>query len=185
MTKKKRLRERKKPSARVRKEAPSKISKSSCIIAVRLRGGAGVATDVEATLNMLHLRRKYNAVLMYNKPDVLGMLKKTKDYITWGEADREVLSLLLSERSRPHGAGELTAKYLKERLQIPSIQRLVEMIEQAEVPLGTLYGAGIPPVFCLHPPKGGFKRSLKRPLTDGGELGYRGTEITSLISRMI
>ena len=185
MTEKKRPRERKKPSTRVRKEAPSEVSKSSCIIAVRLRGGAGVTTDVEATLNMLHLPRKYNAVLMYNKPDVLGMLKKTKDYITWGEADGEVLSLLLSERSRPHGAGELTTKHLKERLQIPSIPRLVEMIERAEVPLGKLYDAGIPPVFCLHPPKGGFKRSLKRPLTDGGELGYRGTEITSLISRMI
>jgi len=74
---------------------------------------------------------------------------------------------------------------LKERLQVSSMERLAEMIERAEVPLGKLYGAGIPPVFYLHPPKGGFKRSLKRPLADGGELGYRGKEIVSLISRMI
>jgi len=185
LTERKRPRERKKPSARVRKAAPSEISKGNCIIAVRLRGEAGVATDVKATLNMLELRRKHNAVLMYNKPEILGMLKKAKDYITWGEADKEVLSMLFKKRCRPWGASELTAKYLKERLQVPSIERLAEMMERAEVPLGKLYGAGIPPVFNLHPPKGGFKRSLKRSLGDGGELGYRGAEITSLISRMI
>jgi len=182
LTEKKGPRERKKPSARVRKEAPPK---GSCIIAVRLRGGSGVTGDVNATLDMLHLRRKHNAVLLYNKPDILGMLKKAKDYVTWGEADKGLLSMLFKKRCSPRGAGELTAKYLKERLQVSSMERLAEMIERAEVPLGKLYGAGIPPVFYLHPPKGGFKRSLKRPLADGGELGYRGKEIVSLISRMI
>ncbi len=186
MIEKKRPREAKKPTARrVRKEAPSEISKGSCIIAVRLRGESGVSSDVKATLNMLRLPQKHNAVLIYKKPDALGMLRKAKDYITWGEANKELLSMLFRKRCRPQGTNELTAKYLKERLQVPSIDRLAEAIERAEIPLGRLYEAGIPPVFHLHPPKGGFKRALKRSFADRGELGDRGSEIAFLVSRMI
>ena len=41
------------------------------------------------------------------------------------------------------------------------------------------------PVFRLHPPRGGFKGSTKKPYSDGGELGYRGPAINELIRRMI
>jgi len=186
LTQKKRPRGGKKaPVRRVRKEAPSEILKGNCIIAVRLRGEAGVSSDVEATLNMLRLPRKHNAVLIYKKPDALGMLRKAKDYITWGEANKELLSMLFRKRCRPQGANELAAKWLKEKLQVTSIERLAEAIERAEIPLSRLYEAGVPPVFRLHPPKGGFNRALKRPFADGGELGDRGAEITFLVSRMI
>ncbi len=186
MVERKRLRREKKlPARRVRKKVPSEISKGSCIIAVRLRGESGVSRDVKATLNMLRLPRNHNAVLIYKKPDALGMIRKAKDYITWGEANKDVLRMLFQKRCRPEGTNELTAKYLKEKLQVSSIERLAEAIERAEIPLGRLYEAGIPPIFRLHPPKGGFKRALKRPFGDGGELGDRGAEIGSLISRMI
>jgi len=178
-------RERKLPARRIRKKVPSEISKGSCIIAVRLRGDAGVSSDVKATLNTLRLPRKHNAILIYRKPDTLGMIRKAKDYITWGEANKEILKMLFQKRCRPQGTNELTAKYLKEKLQFSSIERFAEAIERAEIPLGRLYEAGIPPIFRLHPPKGGFKRALKRSFGDGGELGDRGAEIASLVSRMI
>ena len=38
--------------------------------------------------------------------------------------------------------------------------------------------------YRLHPPRGGFRRTTKRPRPDG-ELGYRGAEINKLIERMI
>ena len=38
--------------------------------------------------------------------------------------------------------------------------------------------------YRLHPPRGGFRRTIKRPLPDG-ECGYRGKEINALIERMI
>jgi len=186
LTEKKRPSERKKPAPRrVRKEAPTEISKGSCIVAIRLRGEAGVSKDVRDTLNMLRLPRKHSAVLIYKKPDALGMLRKAKDYVTWGEAGKEILRMLLQKRCKPQGANELTPKYLKERLQLPSIERLAEAIERAGIPLGKLYEAGVPPVFHLHPPKGGFRGALKRSFADGGELGDRGPEIAALISRMI
>jgi len=38
--------------------------------------------------------------------------------------------------------------------------------------------------FRLHPPRGGFKKSTKRP-NPQGELGYRGEEINKFILRML
>jgi len=40
------------------------------------------------------------------------------------------------------------------------------------------------PVFHLHPPRGGFKGSIKKHLPYG-ELGYRGKEIEKLIEKML
>jgi len=176
---------KKKPPRRAPKEPPKITPKVKCIVAVRLRGEAGVPRDVEATLNMLGLKRKHCAVLIYDRPDSLGMLRTAKDYVTWGEADMEILCALLEKRCRPRGADRLSDKYVKEKLQVTSIKRLVEAIDRAEIPLSRLREAGIPRIFHLHPPKGGFKRALKRPFQDRGELGDRGPEITALISRMI
>ncbi|MEM3138430.1 MAG: 50S ribosomal protein L30, partial [Thermofilaceae archaeon] len=41
------------------------------------------------------------------------------------------------------------------------------------------------PVFRLAPPKGGFKRTIKKHYNDGGELGYRGYKINELLLTMI
>ncbi|MBR9680336.1 MAG: hypothetical protein GOU98_00755 [Candidatus Altiarchaeota archaeon] len=38
--------------------------------------------------------------------------------------------------------------------------------------------------FRLHPPRGGFKKTIKRPKPDG-ELGYRGEKINELILKML
>ncbi len=38
--------------------------------------------------------------------------------------------------------------------------------------------------YRLHPPRGGFKKTIKRPRPKG-ELGYRGEEINKLIARML
>lgn len=38
--------------------------------------------------------------------------------------------------------------------------------------------------YHLHPPRGGFKKTIKRPKPDG-ELGYRGEKINDLILKML
>ena len=170
---------------RVTEEPSMEPSDRKCIIAVRIRGQAGVASDVEATLGMLHMPRKYNAVLLYSEPSILGMLRKVKDYVTWGETEKKTLATLLEKRCRPKGIKELTAEYLKEKIQVSSLEKLAETLERSEIPFSRLREAGLPMVFRLHPPKGGFKGPTKRSFTDGGELGYRGAEISQLLSRMI
>ena len=184
---KRKAKQKKIPAAatKVEEKTVPETSDGRCIIAVRIRGHGGVAGDIEATLDMLKMTGKYNAVLLYERPDTIGMLKKAKDYITWGELEKSTLSMLLEKRCRPEGAKELTPKHLKEKLQIPSVEKLAEAIDRKEITLNRLREAGIRLVFRLHPPRGGFKGPTKRSFGDGGELGYRGAEISQLISRMI
>ncbi len=185
MSQKRKHREKKAPKAKVTEKPSAEFPDRKCVIAVRIRGQAGVAGDVEATLGMLHMPRKYNAAVLYSEPSILGMLRKVKDYVTWGEIEKKTLATLLEERCRPTSVKEITAKYLKESLQVASLEKLAEAMEKTEIPLGKLREAGLPMVFRLHPPKGGFKGPTKRGFAEGGELGYRGVEISQLVSRMI
>ena len=66
-----------------------------------------------------------------------------------------------------------------------SFEDLAKAVVAGEVGIRDLYRAGLKPRFRLHPPRGGFKRSLRRAATDGGELGYRGPAINLLVKRMV
>jgi len=66
-----------------------------------------------------------------------------------------------------------------------SFDDLAKAVVAGETSLHELSRAGLKVPFRFHPPRGGFKRSLRRAATDGGELGYRGADINSLAKRMI
>ncbi|MBI2141231.1 uL30 family ribosomal protein [Candidatus Woesearchaeota archaeon] len=65
---------------------------------IRLRGRTGIRADVEATLAHLNLPRINNCVIVAESPVILGMLRKAKDHITWGQVDAETLGLLVEKR---------------------------------------------------------------------------------------
>ena len=77
----------------------------------------------------------------------------------------------------------ITDEYLKEKSKFSSIEELADAIYSGKVDIKKL--EFIKPVFRLHPPRGGFKKTTKRHVTDGGELGYRGETINKLIRRML
>ena len=66
------------------------------LAAIRVRGMVGVRQDVEDTLTMLRLRKKHTAIIIdeAKHPNVLGMLEKTKDIITYGPISAEVAKRL-------------------------------------------------------------------------------------------
>ncbi len=64
------------------------------IAIILIRGLAKVNTDIKDTLFMLGLRKKHTCVIKEDTPSTMGMIKKAKDYITWGTVDDETLSLL-------------------------------------------------------------------------------------------
>ncbi len=161
------------------------INKDTGLVAIiRLRGTVNVRPDVNDTLRMLRLVRKYHLVI-YSKdtPGLQGMLQKAKDWITWGEIDRSTLIELLRHRGRAPGNRKLTDEYLRENLGVNSIEELVDKIIMGQIKLNKCQK--IKPVFRLHPPQGGFKKSLRRQYNNGGELGYRGPAINELIKRML
>jgi large subunit ribosomal protein L30 len=152
-----------------------------CLIVVRLRGSVNLRRDVKDTLRMLHLNRVNHATVIPSTPEYLGMLQKVKDHTTWGEASKETLNYLLEKRGEVEGGIRLTDKYLKDK-NYGSIKDVAEALHELKLKLKDL--KGIRPTFRLHPPSKGYKKTLKRSFTDGGETGYRGEKINELVKRM-
>jgi len=149
---------------------------------IRLRSGIRARGEVRDTLAMLRLHRINHLVLVDDTPSYKGMVQKVKDYITWGEIDKETLVKLLRKRGRLIGNKPITDEYVKEKLGM-TIEEFAEKVVNGEMKLTDL--PNIKPVFRLHPPRGGLKGSKKRSFKEGGALGYRGEKINELIERML
>jgi len=71
---------------------------SDKIAVIRIRGPVKVITGVADTLSMLRLQQKHVLVILPKTDSMLGMIKKAKDYITWGEINTETLKLVEEKR---------------------------------------------------------------------------------------
>ena len=159
-----------------------KTSKRKCIAVVRVRGSISAQREARETLDMLRLARTNHAVLIDNRPAFLGMLKRAQNYVTWGEASKETVALLLQKRGRLAGGKKLTDEYAA-KVGYKSLGELAEAVASCKVEYWKLIG--VQPVFKLHPPSKGFKGKTKKSYGAGGEAGYRGEAINELIKRMV
>ena len=141
-----------------------------------------ISHEINDTMSMLRLTRNCHATLVDNRPAYNGMLRKSKDYLTWGEISQESIALLLKKRGRLVGDKKLTDEYAKE-LGYKSLDNLAEALFKVEVECTSL--PKVKPVFRLRPPRKGFKGKVKRSYAAGGELGYRGETINDLLKRMV
>ena len=155
--------------------------KRKCLAVIRVRGVSDVSREIEETLEMLGLNRNCHAALIDDRPSYLGMLRKARNYLTWGEISKDGIMLLLKKRARLIGNKKLTEGYAQE-IGYDSLSNLAEAIYELRVDFGSL--PGIKPIFRLHPPKKGFKGKVKRSYVAGGVIGYRGETINELIRRM-
>ena len=111
------------------------------------------------------------------------MLNLIKDYVTWGELDKETFKLLLEKRGRIYGNKTLTPSYLKEKINL-DLNGFVEDFINFKKELRDI--PGLKQFFRLKPPLSGFERGgIKRPYSIGGALGYRRDAINGLIRRMV
>lgn len=156
------------------------MSKNSLLV-IRIRGTINVSKREEDTLKMLRVDRNNYATIIDDRPDYKGMLQKAKDWITWGEPSVETVKTMLEKRGKAPGDVKLTEEYVKE-LGFKGFDDLAEKLVKCEVSINQI--EGLKPFFRLHPPKKGFKKSVKRPYRNKGELGYRGEKINELAVRM-
>jgi large subunit ribosomal protein L30 len=137
--------------------------------AIRIRGTVSVKHEINDTMRMLHLERNNCCVVVPKTITTEGMLKKSKDYLAYGEIDDATYKTLVQKRGEPY-LGRLTDT--KGKIQYG---RFIEVD-----------GKKLKPYFRLSPPKGGFERKgIKKSFIQGGALGYRGKEINALIMRMM
>ena len=158
------------------------MTTEKCFVILRLRGSVGISSELERTFTFMHLTRKFSATLMGESPSNNGMIRKIKDYATWGEASPKTISQLIQQRGYLKGNQRVTDEVVEERLGHESIKHLGTALHELKANLWHL--PDLKPVFRLHPPKGGFHGSIKKPYPKG-ELGYRGEKINDLLAKMI
>ena len=173
------------PEARPSPVKEAVMVEKSFIFALRLNGSFGTPTSMESTLSTLHLKSRFNGVLVENKPEVIGMLRKAKDYITWGEIKTAEIATLLRERGKLTSGISMTDEAARKNFGEDSIDALATALTQGRISMQLLRQKGLSPVFRLRPPSGGFEYSTKRPYGSGGELGKRGPAISNLLTRMV
>ena len=150
---------------------------------IRIRGRPSINPTARTTLKLLRLHRKNHLVLVKGTPEILGMLQKVKDFVTWGEISLDTLENLLKTRGRLVGNKKLTDENIAKVTPFKTIRDFAKALYDCQVKMTDF--PALKPVFRLNSPSGGFKKSIKRPYSDKGELGYRGESINESIERMI
>ncbi len=64
------------------------------IAIIRVRGRVGVREDIENTLRRLKLTKPNHLVIYKDDPVIRGMIKKVKDYVTWGEVSDKFIETI-------------------------------------------------------------------------------------------
>ncbi len=149
---------------------------------IRVRGIVNVKPDIKRTLELLRLTKVNHCVLLDENKVYKGMLQIAKDYTTWGEINKEILSNLINSRGMLVGDKRITEEYVKSATSYDSIEKLSQAIIDNKFKYNEI--PEIKPLFRLSPPKKGYE-GIKRSFTNGGALGYRGKKINKLLERTL
>lgn len=147
---------------------------------IKVRSNINVRFDIKKTFEYLKLMHTNNCVIIDDSPSFKGMLQKAKDYITWGEIKEETLSNLIKKRGRILGDKNLTDDFIKGSTEFKSVDEYAKALFDGK----SAIPKEMKSIFRLHPPKKGY-RSIKKPFSIGGALGYRGEKINDLLEKMI
>ncbi len=153
------------------------------IAVIRIRGVIDVNAKVADTFRKFKLFKKNGCIVVDNRGSYMGMLRKIKDYATWGEINEATFKKLLLKRGRLPGNKQLSESYLKEKTKT-DIDAFVKEFFEFKRELKDI--PGLKTFFRLGMPKNGFEvKGIKVPFSMGGALGYRKDKINDLIERML
>ncbi|MBR9698893.1 50S ribosomal protein L30 [Candidatus Woesearchaeota archaeon] len=138
------------------------------IAVVRVRGMINIRKEIRDTLAMLRLYNKNYCTVIEDTPQNKGMLKKAKDFVTYGPISEEVFKEIVEKRGEEYTGRDKTKKIDYSRRYFESD------------------GKKYKKYFRLHPPKKGFgRKGIKVPFSKSGALGDRKEKINDLLKRMI
>lgn len=140
------------------------------IAVIRIKGQVGLRKKIVETLNRMNIRKKYSCTIFYNPPkEIQGKIKKTSDFIAYGELNKETLKELIEKR------GQLIDKNKK-----INPEEVIKGLEKGK----KLKELNLKPFFRLHPPRKGIE-SKKHFGVGKGVLGNNKDKINDLIIRML
>ncbi|MAG79172.1 50S ribosomal protein L30 [Candidatus Pacearchaeota archaeon] len=137
------------------------------IAIIRICGRIGLEKDIIETLNRLRLRKKYACVIIKPTKENLGMIKKLRNFVAYGEINKDLFEKLVEKRGQIiNKSGKIDSK------------KVIEELEKGE----KYEELNLKPFFRLHPPRKGIKSKLHFPK---GVLGDNKEKINELIKRML
>ena len=149
-------------------------------LVVRMRGTVNVPYWADTTLESLNLAKKFRATIVPESTEYSGMLNRVRQLVAWCRVDNETVKALLDKKGRK------TASQVLKESDIPkeysNLDKLADDIANDAVVFSKL--EGIKPWFALNPPRGGFKKSVKKQTTQNGILGENNSLI-KLVKKMM
>ncbi|HYC27061.1 MAG TPA: 50S ribosomal protein L30 [Nitrososphaerales archaeon] len=153
----------------------------SLFLVVNLHGLINSSGPVRKALNELKVERKFSASVVSDDDTTVGMLRLCKDRIAWAPVEADLLSTLLKQKGMISGAKSLDSAALK-GMGYKTHEELAQAMIKGNLRLSKV--AGVRPFFRLAPPKGGFKRSMRKQYTEKGILG-RNPKLEEIVRRML
>jgi large subunit ribosomal protein L30 len=151
------------------------------LLVVNLHGVINSSAPVRKALEELKVSRKFSASVVTDDPPTVGMLKLCKDYVAWSPLEVSFLSALLKKRGMVSSTQTLDQTSLK-NLGYKKYEDLAAKMVKDQLRLSAV--DGLRPFFRLAPPKGGFKRSLRRQFSERGTLGSN-PKLLEIVERMV
>lgn len=136
-------------------------------LVVRMRGTVNVPYWANTTLQSLNLVKKFRATIVPESDEYSGMLDRIRQLVAWCRVDNETVKDLLDKKGRKTASQPLKKTDLPK--EYDSLDKLASDIANDAVIFSRLNG--IKPWFALNPPRGGFKKSIKKQVPQNGILG--------------
>ncbi len=92
----------------------------SSIAIVRIKGQVGMDKRIKDTFTMLKLDRKNYCTIIENKPELMGMVKKVKDFVAWGA---------ITDEEKSKHPKHFRLSYIKRPITGNIKEKIVEMIK--------------------------------------------------------
>jgi len=153
----------------VRKAKKVSDKSGNKILVIRVRGNINLTHEVRKTFEMLNLYNKNGCVVIEDTSSMMGMVKKVKDYVTWGEITEENHKKLIEKKADLYkGRTEDSKSKIKYNKYFAYNKKKYKKFIR------------------LSPPENGFgRKGIKISFSKGGTTGYRGEKINDLLKRMI
>ena len=151
------------------------------LLVLNLHGAINSSGPVRRALEELKVVRRFSASVVPGDSSTLGMLRLCKDHVAWSPIDTDLLATLLKKRGMVSVTKVLDSASLK-KMGYKDHEDLAAKMVKEEMRLSAV--EGLRPVFRLAPPRGGFKRSIRRAFSEKGLLGNN-PQLSELVRRML
>ena len=151
------------------------------ILVLNIHGVINSPSGTRRAMSELKVSKKFTASVVADDETTVGMLKLCKDYVAWTAIDQGLLRDLLRARGAVSSTRTLDEAALK-KLGFKSHDEMASKIVSEGRRLSSV--EGVRPFFNLSPPRGGFKRSVRRQYSQGGILGDN-PKLEEMVRRMM